>query len=50
MGTKWKYLGKLGDKMTEEYAYNVVITFANIRKLAIGLDFGNPCRYSHYPQ
>ncbi|THG97697.1 hypothetical protein EW026_g4356 [Hermanssonia centrifuga] len=33
---------QLGDPVTEELAYNVVITFANIRKLAIGYDFGNP--------
>ncbi|EKM55297.1 uncharacterized protein PHACADRAFT_173398 [Phanerochaete carnosa HHB-10118-sp] len=33
---------RLGDPMTEQLAHNVVITFANIRKLAIGLDFGNP--------
>ncbi|GJE87096.1 RdRP-domain-containing protein [Phanerochaete sordida] len=42
---------RLGDPMTEQYAYNVVITFANVRKLATGLDFGNPfiCFELHVP-
>lgn len=31
--------------MTEEIAHNIAITFVNIRKLAVGLDFGNPCQY-----
>lgn len=29
--------------MTEEIANNIAITFANIRKIARGNDFGNPC-------
>lgn len=29
--------------MTEETAHNVVIKFDIIRRLAVGLDFGNPC-------
>lgn len=33
---------RLGDPMTEQLAHNVVIAFANIRKVAMGLDFGNP--------
>ena len=39
--------------MTEEIGQNVAIAFSNIRKVAIGLDFGNPCRcnskaYGHF--
>ena len=30
--------------MTDEIAYHVAIRYTNIRKLAIGLDFGNPCK------
>ncbi|KAI8989763.1 RdRP-domain-containing protein [Trametes punicea] len=33
---------QLGDKMTEEIGSNVAITFSNIRRMAIGVDFGNP--------
>ncbi|OSX65461.1 hypothetical protein POSPLADRAFT_1134844 [Postia placenta MAD-698-R-SB12] len=33
---------QMGDKMTEEIALNIVISFANIRKIAIGLDWGKP--------
>ncbi|CDO73610.1 hypothetical protein BN946_scf185014.g80 [Trametes cinnabarina] len=33
---------QLGDKMTEEIGSNVAITFSNVRKLAIGIDYGNP--------
>ncbi|KAM5531730.1 hypothetical protein V8D89_014579 [Ganoderma adspersum] len=33
---------QLGDKMTEEIGSNIAITFANIRRTAIGMDFGNP--------
>ncbi|OBZ65791.1 RNA-dependent RNA polymerase 1 [Grifola frondosa] len=32
----------LGDPSTEQIQHNIAITFANIRKFAIGLDFGNP--------
>ncbi|KAH9952081.1 RdRP-domain-containing protein [Amylocystis lapponica] len=35
-------LPQLGDTMTEEIANNIAITFSNIRKIAIGFDFGNP--------
>lgn len=35
---------QLGDRMTEEIGQNVAITFSNIRKVAYGLDFGNPCK------
>ena len=31
--------------MTEEIGSNVAISFANIRKVAIGIDFGNPCMF-----
>ncbi len=31
--------------MTEEIGQNVAITFSNIRRVAIGLDFGNPCEW-----
>lgn len=31
--------------MTDEVAYNVVIKFAIIRKLAVGFDFGKPCEH-----
>lgn len=31
--------------MTEEIGSNVAITFSNIRRMAIGMDFGNPCEY-----
>ncbi|PCH37887.1 hypothetical protein WOLCODRAFT_65369 [Wolfiporia cocos MD-104 SS10] len=30
------------DQITDQIAYNIAITFANIRRLAIGFDFGNP--------
>ncbi|KAJ3536923.1 hypothetical protein NM688_g6770 [Phlebia brevispora] len=33
---------QLGDPVTEELAYNIVIQFVNMRKLAVGFDFGNP--------
>ncbi|KAI0373002.1 RdRP-domain-containing protein [Pilatotrama ljubarskyi] len=33
---------QLGDRMTEEIGSNVAIHFSNIRKVAIGMDFGNP--------
>ncbi|KAI0748499.1 RdRP-domain-containing protein [Daedaleopsis nitida] len=33
---------QLGDRMTEEIGQNVAIAFSNIRKVAIGFDFGNP--------
>ncbi|KAI0094073.1 RdRP-domain-containing protein [Irpex rosettiformis] len=33
---------RLGSPMTEDIAYNVVIKFGIIRRLAVGLDFGNP--------
>ncbi|KAI0703549.1 RdRP-domain-containing protein [Cytidiella melzeri] len=33
---------KLGNAMTEDLAHNVVIKFDIIRRLAVGLDFGNP--------
>ncbi|TBU35633.1 RdRP-domain-containing protein [Dichomitus squalens] len=33
---------QLGDKMTEEIGSNVAITFSNIRRMAIGMDYGNP--------
>ncbi|KAI0822735.1 RdRP-domain-containing protein [Trametes gibbosa] len=33
---------QLGDKMTEEIGSNIAITFSNIRRVAIGIDFGNP--------
>ncbi|KAI0362487.1 RdRP-domain-containing protein [Trametes cingulata] len=33
---------QLGDRMTEEIGSNIAITFSNIRKVAIGMDFGNP--------
>ncbi|KAH9930752.1 RdRP-domain-containing protein [Fomitopsis serialis] len=33
---------QMGDPMTEELAHNIAITFANIRKIAWGNDFGNP--------
>lgn len=29
--------------MTEDIAYNVVIKFDIIRRMAVGLDFGHPC-------
>jgi hypothetical protein len=29
--------------MTDDLAFNVVIKFGIIRRLAVGLDFGNPC-------
>ena len=32
--------------MTEEIGSNVAITFANIRRMAIGMDFGNPCMHA----
>ena len=35
---------QMGDPMTEEMANNIAITFANIRKIARGNDFGNPCQ------
>lgn len=34
--------------MTEELASNIVITFANIRKMAVGLDFGNSCETTSF--
>ncbi|KAI0636634.1 RdRP-domain-containing protein [Trametes polyzona] len=33
---------QLGDRQTEEIGSNIAITFSNIRKVAIGIDFGNP--------
>ncbi|CCM00004.1 uncharacterized protein FIBRA_02029 [Fibroporia radiculosa] len=33
---------QMGNTMTEEIAHNIAVTFANIRRMAIGLDFGNP--------
>ncbi|RPD66474.1 RdRP-domain-containing protein [Lentinus tigrinus ALCF2SS1-7] len=33
---------QLGDRMTEEIGSTVAIKFDNLRKVAIGLDFGNP--------
>ncbi|KAI0664721.1 RdRP-domain-containing protein [Cubamyces menziesii] len=33
---------QLGDKTTEELGSNVAINFSNIRRLAYGMDFGNP--------
>lgn len=33
---------RLGDPMTEQIGSNIVIKFANIRKLAVSHDFGNP--------
>ena len=35
---------QLGEPMTDEVAYHVAIKFDIIRKLAVGLDFGNPCK------
>ena len=32
--------------MTEEIGSNIAIAFANIRRMAIGVDFGNPCKCS----
>lgn len=29
--------------MLDEICHNVAITFSNIRKYAIGVDFGSPC-------
>lgn len=29
--------------MTEEIGSNIAVAFANIRRMAIGMDFGNPC-------
>ncbi|KAI0780590.1 RdRP-domain-containing protein [Trametes elegans] len=33
---------QLGDRMTEEIGSNVAISFSNIRRMAFGMDFGNP--------
>ncbi|KAI0672875.1 RdRP-domain-containing protein [Trametes maxima] len=33
---------QVGDKMTEQIGSNIAITFSNIRRLAVGIDFGNP--------
>ncbi|KAL6305270.1 RdRP-domain-containing protein [Sparassis latifolia] len=32
----------LGNTMTEEIAHNIAINFSNIRRMAIGFDFGHP--------
>jgi RNA-dependent RNA polymerase len=39
---------QLGNPMVDEIAQNVVITFANIRKMARGFDYGHPCNGSYY--
>ncbi|KAI0647398.1 RdRP-domain-containing protein [Trametes meyenii] len=33
---------QVGDRMTEQIGSNIAIAFSNIRRLAVGIDFGNP--------
>lgn len=40
---------QLGNPMTDELASNVVINFHNIRKMATGIDYGNPCNDLIFP-
>lgn len=44
----WEYEHQLmrvrvGDPMTEQTGFSIVVKFSNVRKLAVHYDFGNPC-------